>query len=75
MLILSDLLNTGLDQRWSVENDKGEIAARKAASKQFSEVKNMMGSQQVQTPGFLTPGKLVWLRGWRKSEVKKGRIS
>lgn len=39
MLISSDLLNTGLDQRWSVEINKGEVEARKAASKQFSEVK------------------------------------
>lgn len=75
MLVLSDLLNTGLDQSWSVQDDKGEIAAQKAASKQISEVKNMMGRQKVKTACFLTLGNLVWLRGWRKSEAKKGKIS
>lgn len=75
MLILSDLLNTGSGQRWSVENDKGEAGARKAASEHFSEVKNMLGSQQVKTACFLTLGNLVWLRGWIKSEAKKGKTS
>lgn len=73
MFVLSDLLNTGLYQSWSVENDEGEIAAQNAASKQFSEVKNMMGSQKVKTACFLILGNLVWLRGWRKSEAKKGK--
>lgn len=46
-----------------MESDKDEVAARKAANKQFTEVKNMMGSQQVKTPCILTLGKLFWLRG------------
>lgn len=34
-----------IDQRRSVEIDKDKVGARKAASKQFSEVKNMTGRQ------------------------------
>lgn len=78
VFILWDLLNTGSHQRWSVENE-GEVAAKKAASKQFNEVKNMMGSQQVRTACFLTIGNLVWMERWRtfggNTEVKKGKIS